>query len=195
MLRPRIPSPSASAGESPRCASRGSARRSISPAASGSRRAIPLGYGASTSSRKPTPRSTWPSARDATRCSSPRHSLRIDVGIRPANPADVPALLPLIRRYRDREGITGLDALRIELVLQQLLAGGGSRGAIWVAELEGSLLGYLIVVLVMSVEHKGLTGEIDEFFVVPEARSRAGGAALPAAPERTLAQRGCVRLQ
>jgi GNAT superfamily N-acetyltransferase len=117
------------------------------------------------------------------------------VDIRPANPADVPALLALIRRYWDCEGITGFEALRIELVLQQLLAGSGSRGAIWVAQLEGSLLGYLIVVLVMSVEHKGLMGEIDEFFVVPEARSRGVGAALLAAAERTLAQRGCVRLQ
>jgi len=117
------------------------------------------------------------------------------VDIRPANPADVPALLALIRRYWDCEGIAGFEALRIELVLQQLLAAGGSRGAIWVAGLEGSLLGYLIVVLVMSVEHKGLMGEIDEFFVLPEARSRGVGAALLAAAERTLAQRGCVRLQ
>jgi GNAT superfamily N-acetyltransferase len=117
------------------------------------------------------------------------------VNIRPANSADIPALLALVRRYWDCEGIAGFEALRIELVLQQLLASTPSRGAIWVAELEGSLLGYLIVVLVMSVEHKGLMAEIDEFFVLPEARSRGVGGALLAAAERALAQRGCVRLQ
>ena len=109
--------------------------------------------------------------------------------IRPANPADVPALLALVRRYWDCEGIAGFEALRVELVLQQLLASTGSRGAIWVAELEGSLLGYLIVVLVVSIEHKGLMGEIDEFFVLPEARSRGVGAALLAAAERARAAR------
>jgi len=117
------------------------------------------------------------------------------VNIRPAVPADIPALLALVRRYWDYEAIAGFEALRIELVLQQLLATGSPRGAIWVAQAESALVGYLIVVLVMSVEHKGLMGEIDEFFVLPEARSRGVGAALLAGAERTLAQRGCVRLQ
>ncbi len=57
------------------------------------------------------------------------------------------------------------------------------------------MCGYLTVVLVMSVEHGGLMGEIDEFFVLPEERSRGTGARLLAAAEETLARRGCVRLQ
>jgi GNAT superfamily N-acetyltransferase len=117
------------------------------------------------------------------------------VAIRSAAAADIPALLALIRRYWDHEAITGFEALRIELVLKQLLTATDGRGAVWVAEIEGALVGYLIVVLVMSVEHKGLMGEIDEFFVSPEARSQGLGAALLAAAERALVQRGCVRLQ
>jgi len=117
------------------------------------------------------------------------------MSVRAATPADIPALLALIRRYWDHEAIAGFEALRIELVLQQLLASAGARGAIWVAQEAGTLLGYLIVVLVVSVEHKGLMGEIDEFFVLPEARSRGIGAALLAAAEQALVQRGCVRLQ
>jgi GNAT superfamily N-acetyltransferase len=117
------------------------------------------------------------------------------VDVRPAHPADIPRLLTLIRRYWDFEGITGFDALRIELVLKQLLAGPDAPGAIWVAESQGTLAGYLIVVLFMSVEHRGLMGEIDEFFVQPEARSRGTGAQLLATAEASLAQRGCVRLQ
>jgi GNAT superfamily N-acetyltransferase len=115
--------------------------------------------------------------------------------IRPARPDDIPQLLVLIRRYWDFEGIEGFAALRIELVLKELLAGPPARGAIWVAESQGTLSGYLIVVLVMSVEHQGLMGEIDEFFVSPQARSQGVGAGLLAAAETYLAQRGCVRLQ
>lgn len=114
--------------------------------------------------------------------------------IRPARPADIPALLALIRRYWEFEGIKGFEALRTELVLQQLLA-SPAAAAVWVAESQGALAGYLIVVLVFSVEHQGLMGEIDEFFVVPEARSGGAGAKLLAAAEAALAQRGCARLQ
>jgi GNAT superfamily N-acetyltransferase len=117
------------------------------------------------------------------------------VDIRPANTADIPALLALVRRYWDHEGIAGFEALRIELVLQQLLAATGPRGAVWVAAADGALLGYLIVVLVMSVEHKGLMGEIDELFVLPEARSHGTGARLLAAAEAALTKAGCKRLQ
>ena len=115
--------------------------------------------------------------------------------IRCAAPSDIPRLLALVRRYWDFEGIQGFAALRIELVLQQLLAGAGAPGAVWVAESGETLVGYLIVVLVMSVEHQGLMGEIDEFFVLPEARSRGVGAQLLAAAEAALAERGCTRLQ
>jgi len=117
------------------------------------------------------------------------------VDIRRATPADIPKLLALVRRYWDFEGIKGFAALRVELVLQELLAERATRGAVWVADSAGTLLGYLIVVLVMSVEHQGLMGEIDEFFVLPEARSHGVGAQLLTAAEAALAERGCTRLQ
>jgi len=98
--------------------------------------------------------------------------------IRRARPGDIPQLLALIRRYWDFEGIEGFAALRIELVLKELLEGPVARGSIWVAESHGTLVGYLIVVLVMSVEHQGLMGEIDEFFVLPEARAHGTGTRL-----------------
>jgi GNAT superfamily N-acetyltransferase len=115
--------------------------------------------------------------------------------IRRARPGDIPQLLVLIRRYWDFEGIAGFAALRIELVLKELLEGPVARGSIWVAESQGTLAGYLIVVLVMSVEHQGLMGEIDELFVLPEARAHGTGTRLLAAAEAELAQRGCLRLQ
>jgi GNAT superfamily N-acetyltransferase len=115
--------------------------------------------------------------------------------IRRARPGDIPQLLALIRRYWDFEGIEGFAALRIELVLKELLERPGARGSIWVAEAQGTLAGYLIVMLVMSIEHQGLMAEIDELFLLPEARAHGIGTRLLAAAEAELAQRGCVRLQ
>jgi GNAT superfamily N-acetyltransferase len=117
------------------------------------------------------------------------------MAIRPAHAGDIPQLLGLIRRYWDFEGIEGFSALRIELVLKELLAAPAGRGAVWVADEQGTLVAYLIVVLMVSIEHQGLMGEIDEFFVLPEARSRGTGAQLLAAAEAGLARRNCMRLQ
>jgi GNAT superfamily N-acetyltransferase len=114
--------------------------------------------------------------------------------VRPAAPSDIPPLLTLIRGYWEFEGIEGFAALPLEGVLTQLLA-PQAPGAVFVAGSHGTLAGYLIVVLVMSVEHLGLMGEIDEFFVLPEARSRGMGAQLLAAAEAWLVRRGGVRLQ
>jgi GNAT superfamily N-acetyltransferase len=109
-------------------------------------------------------------------------------------PQDIPRLLALVRRYWDFEGIPGFTALRVELVLQRLI--GDSRlGRVWVAEAGERLLGYLVAVQVLSVEHQGLMAEIDEFFVLPDERSRGIGAALLAAAEAALTAAGCVRLQ
>jgi len=115
--------------------------------------------------------------------------------IRRARAEDIPQLLALIRRYWEFEGIGGFTALRIELLLKELIAGPAGRGSVWVAAAQGRLLGYLVIVLVMSLEHQGLMGEIDELFVLPEARCGGTGGRLLAAAEAELRERGCVRLQ
>jgi GNAT superfamily N-acetyltransferase len=115
--------------------------------------------------------------------------------IRRAHAQDIPQLVALIRRYWDFEGIAGFAALRIEVLLEELLAKPAERGLIWVAESQRALVGYLIAVLLLSLEHGGLMAEIDELFVLPEARACGTGSALLSAAEADLAQRGCVRLQ
>jgi GNAT superfamily N-acetyltransferase len=114
--------------------------------------------------------------------------------VRAAAPGDVPQLLALVRRYWEFEGIANFEAARVEAVLRQLLA-RDAPGCVWVAEQNETLCAYLIVVLVLSVEHAGLMGEIDEFFVLPEARARGVGGRLLGAAEQALVQRGAVRLQ
>lgn len=116
------------------------------------------------------------------------------VTVRSADRGDVPQLLALVRRYWDYQHIDGFEALRVELLLQQLLA-EPHLGAAWVAEADGRLTGYLIAVTALSLEHGGVMAEIDEFFVLPEARVRGVGTQLLAAAEAALAARGCRRLQ
>jgi GNAT superfamily N-acetyltransferase len=113
---------------------------------------------------------------------------------RAAVATDIPQLLSLVRRYWQFEDIEGFDALRIELLLKRLLSQSG-LGEIWVAEEETRLSGYLILVYVLSFEHQGLMAEIDEFFVLPQARSQGLGGELLGAAEEALRRRGCVRLQ
>ena len=114
--------------------------------------------------------------------------------IRRAALPDVPQLLALVRRYWEFEGIGPFEALRTELVLEGLLTQDG-RGAIWVADEDGGLKGYLILVFVVSVEHGGLMAEIDELYVCESERQRGTGGALLSACETELRRLGCVRLQ
>jgi GNAT superfamily N-acetyltransferase len=107
---------------------------------------------------------------------------------------DIPRLLGLVQRYWAFEGITGFDAARTAALLQRLCA-ERALGSAWVAESGAELVGYLIAVSVLSLEHQGVMAEIDEFFVIPGARGRGVGAALLEKMEAALAAEGCVRVQ
>jgi GNAT superfamily N-acetyltransferase len=96
--------------------------------------------------------------------------------IRVADASDLSALTPLIERYWEFERIKGFDAARITTLLADLFR-GPDRGQIWIAQLGGRSVGYLLVVYLFSLEHGGLMAEIDEFFVVPEKRSLKIGTA------------------
>lgn len=114
--------------------------------------------------------------------------------IRPAARSDTAELAQLVGRYWAFEGIGGFDAERIRRVLERLL-GEPHLGAAWVASSGTGLAGYLIGMYVYSIEHQGLTAEIDELFVLPEQRSRGTGAALLRAAEAAFARAGCTRVQ
>lgn len=113
---------------------------------------------------------------------------------RRAAAADIPQMLPLVERYWAFEGIAGFDAARTAALLQRLCA-EPALGSAWVAESAGELVGYLVAVSVLSLEHQGVMAEIDEFFVEARARGQGAGAALLEAVEAALAAQGCVRLQ
>lgn len=114
--------------------------------------------------------------------------------IRLARDADIEAIASLVAHYWDFENIPGFERSRIVTLLADFLA-HPERGHCWVADMGGGLAGYLLVVVVFSLEHGGLMAEVDELFVVPEKRSLAIGAALLSEAGQTLARGGIAQLQ
>jgi GNAT superfamily N-acetyltransferase len=114
--------------------------------------------------------------------------------IRTASPDDVPALLHLVEQYWAFENIPRFDARRIESLLRAALFADG-HARCWLAEHAGEMGGYLLAVLVFSLEHGGMMAEIDEFFVIPALRRQGTGAALLLEAENALRAGGVVRVQ
>jgi ribosomal protein S18 acetylase RimI-like enzyme len=119
---------------------------------------------------------------------------RPSISIRPAAAGDAAGIASLVERYWEFESIGGFSRPRIEALLTRLL-GEPARGACWVAETDGRICGYLLAVIMFSLEHGGLMAEIDEVFIAADMRSAGLGTQLVTRAERDLAERGLVRLQ
>jgi GNAT superfamily N-acetyltransferase len=113
--------------------------------------------------------------------------------IRAATPADVAALLPLVEQYWAFEDIAGFDAASVGPVLARMLADPAHAGG-WIALAHGQAVGYLLAVYVYSLEHRGLTAEIDEFFMLPSARGKGIGESLLGLAEAEFARRRCTNV-
>jgi GNAT superfamily N-acetyltransferase len=114
--------------------------------------------------------------------------------IRQATPSDAGTLARLVEQYWVFEAIENYDYGRVERLLHEALVAPG-RAACWIAEDGGDPTGYIFIVFVLSLEHGGLMAEVDEFFVVPEARGNGTGSTLLRRAERELQPLGAVRLQ
>jgi ribosomal protein S18 acetylase RimI-like enzyme len=67
-------------------------------------------------------------------------------------------------------------------------------GAGWIATVESAPAGYLLAVYVFSLEHLGVTAEIDEFFVSPSHRGSGIGAALLETAEAEFTRAGLTNV-
>jgi GNAT superfamily N-acetyltransferase len=110
--------------------------------------------------------------------------------IRRATADDVPTLLPLVAAYWQFENLEGFEPRNVGAQLERLLS-SDHLGAGWLALSDGRAVGYLLAVYVFSLEHGGLTAEIDEFFVAPEGRGAGIGGLLLGAAEAEFVRTGC----
>jgi GNAT superfamily N-acetyltransferase len=110
-----------------------------------------------------------------------------------ASDADIQGMLPLVQQYWRFEAIEGFDAVRIEALLRRVIP-DTSLGQAWVATVDGEPAGYLLAVYVFSLEHQGLTAEIDELFIAPRYRGRGLGGRLLEVAEHGFRKRGCTNI-
>ena len=118
-------------------------------------------------------------------------SARIEV--RPATADDVPALAALVEQYWRFEAIERFDTSHMAGLLGRLIR-QPSLGHAWLASVDGAPAGYLVAVYVFSLEHQGLTAEIDEFFVLPQHRRLGLGGQLLRLAETTFREAGCTNV-
>jgi ribosomal protein S18 acetylase RimI-like enzyme len=113
--------------------------------------------------------------------------------IQAAGPTDVEVLLPMVEQYWRFEAIEGFDATRMRTLLTRVLE-DDHLGRAWVATVYGEPAGYLLAVYVFSLEHQGVTAEIDEFFVLPAHRGLGLGHEMLAIAEAQFRAEGCTNV-
>ena len=116
--------------------------------------------------------------------------------VRRAHTADAAPLLALVARYWAFEGLPGFEPGAVQGALERLLSSPGI-GAVWVAERPDEpvrWVGYLSLVYVFSLEHRGMTAEIDEFFVLPDQRALGFGSRLLRQAELESVRQGCTNI-
>lgn len=113
--------------------------------------------------------------------------------IQPATVEDIDSLLPMVEQYWKFENIEGFDPARMRALLTRVLE-DASLGRIWISRVYGEPAGYLLSVYVFSLEHQGITAEIDEFFLVPQHRGLGIGANMLASAEAQFRIEGCTNV-
>jgi GNAT superfamily N-acetyltransferase len=113
--------------------------------------------------------------------------------INAATVEDIDALLPMVEQYWRFENIEGFDPGRMRNLLTRVIE-DASLGRAWVARVYGEPAAYLLAVYVFSLEHQGITAEIDEFFVIPQHRGLGIGASMLAAAEAQFRIEGCTNV-
>jgi GNAT superfamily N-acetyltransferase len=112
--------------------------------------------------------------------------------IRPATPADLATLLPMVRDLHEHEGIRGTLA-DVRNAVGRLLA-EPQRGRILLAGDAGLATGYVAVCFGYSIEFHGVDAFVDELYVLPPERGQGLGQKLLDAAEALCRAEGVVAL-
>lgn len=118
----------------------------------------------------------------------------MSVNIRRAERSDAGAVVSLIRRLAEFERLEPPDVEAEERLIRH---GWGERPKFetWLAEVDGSPVGYLILYETFSTFLAKPTLFVEDIFVVPEMRGRGIGRALFHHAMRLARERGCGRME
>lgn len=98
-----------------------------------------------------------------------------ELQLRPASPADLGALLPMVRAYHAFEQIRSSEVQRADAV--RTLLNDERLGGIWLLVIDQNPLGYLALTYGYSIELGGRDAFIDEFFIEEAHRGKGFGRA------------------
>lgn len=96
-----------------------------------------------------------------------------ELQLRPASPADLDALLPMVRAFHAFEQITGNEVQRADAV--RTLLADERLGSIWLLVIDQQPVGYLALTYGYSIELGGRDAFIDEFFIDETHREMGHG--------------------
>jgi len=113
--------------------------------------------------------------------------------VRSADTSDIESIIPLVGQYWAFDGIDGFCPEAVRKPLGELLA-NRQLGEGWLAIDHGATVAYLLMVYVFSLEHQGLTAEIDEFFVASPYRGAGLGLEMLRQAEQAACYQGCTNL-
>jgi GNAT superfamily N-acetyltransferase len=114
--------------------------------------------------------------------------------IRPAHPADGPAVVELIRGLADFEKLPGPDDAAAARLLEHAF-GARPRFDLTVADVAGRVRAYALFFETYSTFRAAPTLFLEDLFVHPDVRQRGIGRALMLELARTAVARGCERFE
>jgi GNAT superfamily N-acetyltransferase len=112
--------------------------------------------------------------------------------IRSANLADIAAIVALVCQWKADEGHMTIDEAEIQRVVRACVETTGCD--VFIGEVEGGLVGYLVLHWIPFPMLEGIEGYISDLIVERTARGRGVGSQLIGTAEERARERRCKRL-
>lgn len=116
------------------------------------------------------------------------------ISFRPAVSGDLGDLLGFSEALYSEDGTIRFERERASAGLRQLLE-NESLGRVWMIDVDGRSVGYLVLTWGFTTEHWGRVGLVDELYVLPDHRDRGLGTAAMELAERSCRERGIKAVQ
>jgi ribosomal protein S18 acetylase RimI-like enzyme len=97
----------------------------------------------------------------------------MNVACKPANVDDIGLLLEFMREFYELDHVT-LDEQAARSAVQQILS-NDSFGRVWLIQVDGNPIGYIVLTLGFSLEFQGRDAFIDEIYIRAVHRGRGVG--------------------